>query len=96
MIHYLELPYARCKNCKHFDASCTRSYKCFSSESCPAKEVQLVIRDSVNTLAKQYIDAVKNLDFDLQRKILKDVESNSKGFQYKFKREVQKYYGEKK
>lgn len=94
MIHYLELPYARCKNCKHFDPTCAKSYaKCFHGDECPAKSVQLVIRDSVNNLAKKYIAALKVSDLSEIRDILAEVDSRGKGFEYKFKREVQKHYG---
>ena len=90
MIHYLELPYSRCKRCKHFDPTSAKAYtKCFHDAECPAKYVQLVIRDSVNTLAKKYIEASKVSDFDALRKILSEAQSRGKGFEYKFKREVQ-------
>lgn len=90
MIHYLELPYSRCKNCKHFDPTSSKAYaKCFQSDECPAKFVQLVIRDSVNTLAKKYIEASKTSNFDVLREILSEAQSRGRGFEYKFKREVQ-------
>lgn len=94
MIHYLELPYLRCKNCKHFDPTSSKAYtKCFD-EQCPARSVQLVIRDSVQTLAQSYLKAIESCDFTEVKEILNQVEARGRGFAYQFKKEVQNRHAE--
>lgn len=87
MIHYLYLPYRKCKNCKRFDPSAAKTYTC-DPKICPASEVQLVIRDSVTDLAARYKTAVRMKDFNTQAEILATIKKCGKGFEYKFKKEL--------
>lgn len=90
MIEYLELPFAKCKNCSWFESSSSKKYDtCHNPEVCPAFEVQIVIRDSVTDLVTRYKKAIKSKDFESQVSILKKVQSN-RGLEYKFKKELEK------
>ncbi len=89
MKQYLYLPHAKCKNCKHLDESCVRSYKCFD-ENCPAHSIGIVVEDSVCDLANKYKTAVANRDLHQLQSILQKVQSNGRAFEYKFKQEIKK------
>lgn len=87
MIDYLYLPYTKCKQCKHFDITCSRYYKCYG-DKCPAKEVKLVIKDSVQHLVRQYRKAVKEANINDLNEVLAKVRSFGKAYEYKFTKEI--------
>ena len=89
MKQYLYLPHAKCKNCKHLDESCVRSYKCFD-ENCPAHSIGIVVEDSVCDLANKYKTAVASRDLHQLQLTLQKVQSNGRAFEYKFKKEKKK------
>ena len=89
MKHYLYLPFKKCKNCKYFDASCSRAYTCHTNKNeCPAFEIQIVVRDSVVSLVSEYKQAIKTCNLDAQSVVLDKVRKSGKAFEYKFKKEL--------
>lgn len=89
MRYYFYLPYQKCKNCRHLDPSASRVYRCNDAE-CPAHTNQIIVKESAVDYASQYIQAVRKLDFAKQSDILSSVKEKGKGFEYKFKSEVQR------
>lgn len=92
MKHYLYLPFSKCKNCRHLDASASRVYnRCHTSkEKCPAFEVEIVIRDSVVSMAQDFKKAVAEHNFEAQSDILVKLKKLGPAFTYKFKQELEK------
>jgi hypothetical protein len=95
MKEYLYLPFSKCKNCKHLDASSSREYNCDSTVDCPATEVEIVVKNSVTELVNRYRKAVSEMDLTTVESVLSEVFKRGSGFTYKFKQELSNETGKK-
>ena len=91
MKQYLYLPFAKCKQCKFLDESCSRHYnRCHIKGQCPAFDLGIVIENSVTDLANRYKQALADKNLDQLTSILQTVKTNGRAFEYKFKKEISK------